>query len=529
MMTSSYSKMDILYTSNITLLQDLENASLESLNYEEDLTSEESNSSLECVIVNDCNDTSVVANLTLQFQFHPFYENYAEEAMATTSFLLCCLGGLSVVLNVFVITALFKNRRRVLSKNVFYVIVMHCAILDVVRGVCLIVYALPQFANSIYRLNLSISTRITLFRASTFALVFLRICNLLTIFNLLVFTSNEFIVIRYPLHYRRYFRRRAVLFILFLCWVISIILGAGLLIPSSAPASYDSRHYDRSGEWHLDFAALSLLLISLLCFLVLFIVIICYTFILRTIRKFKEENGGKLNNDESYRIHSKSVHRNLHGTGSNGSNTSSRWRGVQAVSRHKYIYVIGSVLLIDILFLCPYSGIQLVAFLHINNIIEISHGSTLIRWWLQVLIGVHSVCQPLCYFRMNEFRRLACCIGRSSFNRTKSLSQLNRSFANTRSNLNDIELDQNETVEQPLLTEGDANSSRSERHSPVLSISTIQNNSLNLNRTESVRFRTYQGENYAQREFVECDDTDRNGIEMTYLNDRRQSDSLLQS
>ena len=106
----------------------------------------------------------------------------------------------------------------------------------------------------------------------------------------------------------------------------------------------------------------------------------------------------------------------------------SRWRGVQAVSRHKYIYVIGSVLLIDILFLGPYSGIQRVAFLQINNIIEISHGSTLIRWWLQVLIGVHSVCQPLCYFRMNEFRRLACCIGRSSFNRTKSLSQLNRSF-----------------------------------------------------------------------------------------------------
>lgn len=31
-------------------------------------------------------------------------------------------------------------------------------------------------------------------------------------------------------------------------WVISIILGAGLLIPSSAPASYDSRHYDRSGN-----------------------------------------------------------------------------------------------------------------------------------------------------------------------------------------------------------------------------------------------------------------------------------------
>jgi hypothetical protein len=33
---------------------------------------------------------------------------------------------------------------------------------------------------------------------------------------------------------------------------------------------------------------------------------------------------------------------------------------------------------------------------------------------MQILIGVHSVCQPLCYFRMTEFRRLACCLGGSS-------------------------------------------------------------------------------------------------------------------
>ena len=32
----------------------------------------------------------------------------------------------------------------------------------------------------------------------------------------------------------------------------------------------------------------------------------------------------------------------------------------------------------------------------------------------QILIGVHSVCQPLCYFRMKEFRRLACCLGVST-------------------------------------------------------------------------------------------------------------------
>lgn len=59
--------------------------------------------------------------------------------MATTAVFLCGhLGALSVILNLFVIIALLRHRRRVLS-NVFYVIVLHCAVLDVARGVCLIV------------------------------------------------------------------------------------------------------------------------------------------------------------------------------------------------------------------------------------------------------------------------------------------------------------------------------------------------------------------------------------------------------
>ncbi|ETN82951.1 hypothetical protein NECAME_07665 [Necator americanus] len=190
--------------------------------------------------------------------------------MASTAVFLCGqLGALSVVLNVFVISALIRNRRRVLT-NVFYVIVLHCAVLDVARGLCLIIYGLPYFANTIYKINLSISTKVALFRSSTFALVVLRICNLLTIFNLLVFTTNEFVVIRYPLHYRRYFRRRAVLGILSCCWVISIIMGLGLLVPPSSPYLQDPDER----PWHIDIATLSMLMISILCFFVLAIVVV---------------------------------------------------------------------------------------------------------------------------------------------------------------------------------------------------------------------------------------------------------------
>ncbi|NP_001343845.1 G-protein coupled receptors family 1 profile domain-containing protein [Caenorhabditis elegans] len=407
-------------------------------------------------------------------------------SMATTAVFLCGhLGALSVILNLFVIIALLRHRRRVLS-NVFYVIVLHCAVLDVARGVCLILYGLPYFANSFYNINLDIHTRIHLFQLSRFALVILRVCNLLTIFNLLVFTTNEYIVIRYPLHYRRYFRRKFVLIILAICWTMSIMMALGILYSSSKSQT----EWLPPEERGIDFATITMVLISSLCFVTLGTVVICYISILRTIRKFKDE--GCLNNDESHRIHNRSLHRPINGQGSNCSNGSSlrgsKWRSVQAMSRHKYIYVIGSVLIVDLLFLCPYSGIQMVSFLHINNFLQITHGSTLIRWWLQVLIGVHSVCQPLCYFRMTEFRRLACCNPRRPWNRTKSFSQMNKSFANTRSNVREDENGNNTaeievTPNEPLLRNGE-NGGTPSRRSPTIA----------WTRGESVRFRTYGNE-----------------------------------
>ncbi|KJH50169.1 hypothetical protein DICVIV_03677 [Dictyocaulus viviparus] len=145
---------------------------------------------------------------------------------------------------------------------------------------------------------------------------------------------------------------------------------------------------------------------------------VCYAFILRTIRQFQEENGTLSNDDKRLSRDSKAQN----------DSGSRRWR-MQAVSRHKYIYVIGTVLIVDLLFLFPYSGIQLVAFLHINRLIEITHSSTLIRWWLQVFIGVHSVCQPLCYFRMTEFRNLACCAPRVPCSiHSRTLSQHNKNY-----------------------------------------------------------------------------------------------------
>lgn len=53
------------------------------------------------------------------------------------------LGALCIMLNIFVISSLIRNRRRVLT-NVFYILVLHCAIVDLIRGGCLIIWGLPH-------------------------------------------------------------------------------------------------------------------------------------------------------------------------------------------------------------------------------------------------------------------------------------------------------------------------------------------------------------------------------------------------
>ncbi len=64
--------------------------------------------------------------------------------MLMASVLVCdVLGAVCLLLNLFVIVALVRHRRRVLT-NVFYVIVLHCAIVDLLRGSCLIVLGMPH-------------------------------------------------------------------------------------------------------------------------------------------------------------------------------------------------------------------------------------------------------------------------------------------------------------------------------------------------------------------------------------------------
>jgi NhaP-type Na+/H+ and K+/H+ antiporter len=85
--------------------------------------------------------------------------------------LLCgLLGALSIVLNVFVIVALMRNRRRVL-RNVFYVLVFHCSLVDVIRGGCLISWGMPHLLIGYMH---TMDARLMALKFNQFTLVILR-------------------------------------------------------------------------------------------------------------------------------------------------------------------------------------------------------------------------------------------------------------------------------------------------------------------------------------------------------------------
>lgn len=83
-------------------------------------------------------------------------------------------------------------------------------------------------------------------------------------------------------------------------------------------------------------------------------------------------------------------------------NSHRKWRS-HLMSRHKYLIVIGSVLFVDVLFLFPYSGIQLVALLHLNNMLVTTPRSTLIRWGLQVSFLKKNLTNMLIYVCVFRF------------------------------------------------------------------------------------------------------------------------------
>lgn len=198
----------------------------------------------------------------------------------------------------------------------------------------------------------------------------------------------------------------------FFSWLISLFFAVGSVFSNFFESAHSvlvlrndtDTEVTRRELAGISINVVSMLMIFVLCYLCLFIVLICYGTILRTIRRFHNfDDKGRFHSEESQRItnrsfycrHDDSLKTNASSStdfdGCNGipttpnrrCNSHRKWR-THLMSRHKYLIVIGTVLFVDVLFLFPYSGIQLVAFLHLNNMLTTSPKSTMIRWGLQV-------------------------------------------------------------------------------------------------------------------------------------------------
>ena len=346
---------------------------------------------------------------------------------------------------------------------------LHCGAVDFLRGVCLILWCLPYILDS----HVDFRTRIRHTRMKQQVGLFLKTLNLLTIFNLFLFTINEFIVINRPIRYRHIFRRQVVKGLLIASWGLSVCLclamflvrnsrrNHGVIVTRNTSFLADGDDGDITSGQQLvvtrESGPSSLLplqytlifLIMAICYFCLFTVLAAYGSILHTIRRFRATEAGGLLSGHMFRVTSAASRKTstlshpgslaLRKASSAAGPSSSRYGGIGAgshknsetspsirssgsafgrhirqylLNRHKYIMVIGMVLLVDILFLVPYSILQILSFLHIGQTISADgtgrHWSLGFRVLLQVLIGIHAVCQPICYFRMNEFRRLLC-------------------------------------------------------------------------------------------------------------------------
>lgn len=341
---------------------------------------------------------------------------FSDTSSTTTStianWICLTLGFCAISLNVFVLAILLSNRKRFL-KHVFYFLVFHCSVVEIIQSSALIVWCLP--ATNIF----SLQAYFRLMILKQWVVIFLRSMNIMTLLNLLLFTLNEFVLVKKPLLYRRVTRRRFVAVFIVLNWVLSCtiglihVLGKKFRSPSyrvyvlqnftltntTDPFSLKRKHDTSADETDKSPIMLASVVICGIC---LTAVITCYSVVMKRIRDVRKNRS----NPRPAPVDLKPNHIYLRQVSCEPASPTR----YQLVLKHKYIIVIITILFVYSLFIIPYSLIQGLQYINVSSLrLKDAHRWTEPLWILQVFIGLHSVLQPLCYFRMKEFRRAAVC------------------------------------------------------------------------------------------------------------------------
>ncbi|EGT60056.1 hypothetical protein CAEBREN_09661 [Caenorhabditis brenneri] len=306
-------------------------------------------------------------------------------------------GILAILVNI-VIFACIIRRRRTTSSHVFYIIILNFTIIDTIKGVCSVLFALKLLT-----FNMATDASMWTVRVDQYSGVLLRFTNLTTILNVLLITMNEFIFICYPLRYSSIVTRCRVLWAIVLSWLLAIVLTVLNMLTSVRQrsvmidtdceneslinASFCIKHQETSLFHYFVF---HMFLIAF-CVICLAFTAGCYVYLYRIVKNLVKADAkyqveiDLLKEDHS---HGKSIAR-----------------------RKKYVIMIGSVIVVYTIYLSTYAVIQ---GMHLFNISSRSKGIPVharsgyiyTKYICYLFISFHSLLQPLCFMRMREFRNI---------------------------------------------------------------------------------------------------------------------------
>uniref|UniRef100_A0A1I7TQD0 G_PROTEIN_RECEP_F1_2 domain-containing protein n=1 Tax=Caenorhabditis tropicalis TaxID=1561998 RepID=A0A1I7TQD0_9PELO len=311
-------------------------------------------------------------------------------------------GILAILVNIVIFVCIIV-RRRTTSSHVFYIIILNFTIIDTIKGVCSVLFALKLLT-----FNMATDGSMWTVRVDQYSGVLLRFTNLTTILNVLLITMNEFIFICHPLRYSSIVTRCRVLWAIVLSWLLAFLLTVLNMLTSTRQRSvmidtdcengileneslisapFCIKHQETSLFHYFVF---HMILIAF-CLICLAITASCYFILFRIITKLvKADVKYQAETDLLKEDHS---------------------HGKSIARRKKYVLMIGSVILVYTVYLTTYAVIQ---GMHLVNITSRSKGVPVharsgyiyTKYTCYLFISFHSLLQPLCFMRMREFRNI---------------------------------------------------------------------------------------------------------------------------